>query len=83
MVQIKKNGWLEEEILIDAKIVLCAMRGGMDAIMAWGLNHIDLFPTTDDLTNRVFNLKKQPKLYIDAVSEKAAELEQKYTSLIP
>lgn len=83
MVQVRQNGWLEEEILIDAKIVLCAMRGGMDAIMEWGLRNIDLFPTTDQLTKRVFGLKKQPALYIEAVSEKVAEIEQKYKSIVP
>lgn len=82
-VKVKENGWLQEEILIDAKIVLCAMRGGMSAIMEWGLRHRDLFPTTKLLTDRIDALKKHPEMYIQAVSEKAAELEQTYKSLIP
>ena len=73
----------EHEIIIDAKIVLCAMRGGMDAIMEWGLRNRHLFPTTDSLTNRVFSLKKKPATYITAISEKAAELELKYKNVIP
>lgn len=79
----KENGWLAEEIEVDAKIVLCAMRGGMEAIMNWGFRHRDLFPDTKQLTDRVFALKKQPPMYIQAVSERAAELEIKYPSLIP
>lgn len=83
MVKVKPNGWLESEIEIDAKIVLCAMRGGMDAVMNWGFRNTHLFPTTKELTDRVWGLKKQPEMYITAVSEKAAELEIKYPSLVP
>lgn len=82
-VIVKQNGWLSEEIEVDAKIVLCAMRGGMDAIMEWGFRNKHLFPTTSKLTERVFGLKKQPDLYIQAVSEKTAELEKLYPSIIP
>ena len=82
-VQVKSDGWLQGEIEVDAKIVLVAMRGGMDAIMEWGCRNTDIFPTTDLLTKRVFSLKKQPEMYIQAVSEKAAELEIKYPSIVP
>jgi len=82
-VIVKPGGWLESEVLIDAKLVLCAMRGGMGAIMEWGFRNRDLFPTTDKLTDRVHALNKQAPLYIQAVSEKAAELEQLYPSIIP
>jgi hypothetical protein len=82
-VIVKPNGWLESEIEVDAKIVLCAMRGGMAAIMEWGFRNRHIFPTTKKLTDRVFALKKQPEIYIQAVSEKAADLEKKYRSIIP
>jgi hypothetical protein len=77
------GGWLKEEIEVDAKLVLCGMRGGMSAIMEWGLRNTSLFPTTDKLTKRVFALKKQPDMYIQAVSERVDELEKQYPGLIP
>lgn len=79
----KTNGWLAEEIEVDAKIVLCAMRGGIDAVMEWGLRNRDLFPTTKKLMDRVNGLKKHPEMYIQSVSERAAELETKYGSFVP
>lgn len=82
-IKYKQNGWLAEEIEIDAKIVLCAMRGGMDAIMEWGFRNKDLFKTTKDLTDRVNSLKSHTPMYIQAVSEKAAELEQKFPQIVP
>lgn len=77
------NGWLAEEMEVDAKLVVLAMRGGMDTIMNWGLRNTDLFHTTQQLTDRVFSLKKMPKEYISAVSEMASELAIKYPNQIP
>lgn len=77
----KKNGWLAEEIEVDAILVVLGTRGAMDAIMAWGFRNRNLFPSTEALTQRCFGLKNQPEMYIQSVCDRASELELEYPTL--
>ncbi len=67
----------KEDIELDARLVLEGMKGGIDAIMNYGLRRRDIFTTTKMVTDRCEWLKKQSEEYITKVSNKAAELEKK------
>jgi len=66
----------EQNVELDASLVLASMKGGIDGYMNACFLRRDMFPDTDTAMARAEWLKKQDKAYITKVSERAAELER-------
>ena len=73
--KIMENNF-EQNIELDAQLVLAGMYGGIDGIMALGMRLRHIFPQANMVTDRCFWLKKQPEEYINKVSEEAAKMEK-------
>jgi hypothetical protein len=66
----------KQNIELDARLVLAGMRGGMDGIMQVAFTMIDIFPTTEIVTDRCIWLKRQSDKYIKNVCKRVVELER-------
>jgi hypothetical protein len=66
----------EKNIELDARMVLSAMKSGMDGIMNFAFRNRDIFDTPDKAVQRAYWLKEQDEDYIIQVSDRTAELEQ-------
>lgn len=66
---------MEQDIYLDAQMVLSCMRKGIDGLLEFAFARRHLFPTPDHAMARAEWLKKQDSDYIQKVSERAAELE--------
>lgn len=71
-----KNNF-QQNIELDAQMVLAAMKGGIHGLMALGMKLRHIFTTTKMVTDRAEWLKEQGEDYITKVSVRAAELEKK------
>lgn len=66
-----------EDVELDARMVLAAMRGGFDGLMLWAMrNHRDQFSGPDDVVRRAEWTKAQPASYMDRVVARVVELEK-------
>jgi len=66
-----------QNLELDANLVLAGMRGGIDGIMNFAFSRKSIFTTANMATERCLWLKTQGEDYINKVSLRAAELEQK------
>jgi len=73
---VKNVNKFEENIHLDAELVLAGINGGIEGIMNYAFARQDIFPDTDTVMARCKWLKKQSKEYISSVSLRVAELEQ-------
>lgn len=66
----------QQDIELDAALVLASMRGGIDGYMNACFLRRDVFPDTDTAMARAEWLKRQNEEYLISVSKKAAQLER-------
>ena len=72
--QDKPGARYEQDVELDARLVVAAMRGGMIGFMGEALRLG--MPDTATATGRGDWLKRQPKAYVKAVTDRAVEIER-------
>lgn len=65
----------QQNVELDARLVLASMGEGIDGVLKFAYRNRDIFTRPDDAVHRCLWLKTQPEQYICEVSDKVVELE--------